>query len=58
MMIEGKKVVRLEELEKQKLRETLEIVEKLAEEIDYDEIRYVIADLENLIYTDEWEVDL
>lgn len=57
MIVEGKKIVKLEELEKQKLREALEVIKELSEEINYDEIKYVIEDLENLIYTDEWECE-
>lgn len=57
MEVSGKKVVKLEEFERQKLREALEIVEELLEEINEEEIRYAKEDLEYLIYADEWEID-
>lgn len=57
MKISGKKVVKLEEYEKQKLREALEIIKDLLEEIDEQPIRYAKEDLEVLIFTEEWEVD-
>lgn len=57
MKVAGKKIVKLEEFEKQKLRDALEIVKELLEEINEDSIRYVKEDLETLISTDEWEHD-
>jgi hypothetical protein len=55
MKISGKKVVRLQEFERQKLQEALEIVEDLLREINEEPIRCTKEDLEDLIYTDRWE---
>lgn len=57
MKVKGKKVVKLEEFERQKLREALEIVKELLTEVNEEPIRFAEEDLDCLIRTDEWEVD-
>ena len=58
MIVEGKKIVTLEEFEKNKLREALRIMKELSEEIKDDDVNYIIEELENLIYHGEWEVEI
>ena len=57
MIVETKKVVKLEENEKDTLRRALEIIENAYDEIDEQEFKYAIQDLQSIIYTEEWSVE-
>ena len=57
MKVEGKKIVTLDFFEKNELREALRIIKELSEEIEDDDLSYVIEELEKIIYHDEWEVE-
>lgn len=57
MIVETKKVVKLEENERGILRRALEIIENAYDEIDEEEFKYAIQDLQSIIYTEEWSVE-
>ena len=57
MIVETKKVVKFEENEKDTLRRALEIIENAYDEIDEEEFKYAIQDLQSIIYTEEWSAE-
>ena len=58
MTVEGKKIVTLEEFEKDYLRKALRVIKELSEEIEDDDVNDIIEGLEYLIYHNEWEVEI